>query len=205
MRFKKIDDLTRSDHYYLTESDSCLYLGEYTPGLGYAHSPTNQRIYNLKKSVSLKGQSSYSWKNREIEASATDIRNAFNWADPGLSRVTWVPVPPSKAKTDVNYDDRMLQILFKMSAGLNVDIRELVIQQTSLEASHSRVDRPKPQELADNYRINMACESPCPEFIFIVDDVLTAGSHFKAMQIVLERHFPGVRTAGVFLARTQRG
>ena len=29
-KFTKIDDLTRPDHYYLTEGDACYFIGEYT-------------------------------------------------------------------------------------------------------------------------------------------------------------------------------
>jgi len=98
----------------------------------------------------------------------------------------------------------MVQVLHYMTANLGVDVRELVYQESTVEASHLRGDRPKPAEIAANYRIDERLTDPRPTAIGIVDDVLTAGSHFKAMQMVLERHFPGVRTFGLFLARTER-
>jgi len=40
-RLTKIDDLIRPDHSYLTDVDSCYFLGEYTARKGYAFSPGN--------------------------------------------------------------------------------------------------------------------------------------------------------------------
>jgi len=37
--------------------------------------------------------------------------------------------------------------------------------------------------------------------IGILDDVLTAGTHFRAMQTVLSDRFPGVPIIGLFVAR----
>ena len=48
-RLTKIDDLTREDHWYLTDEDDCYFLGEYTAREGFGHSHTNSVIYNIKK------------------------------------------------------------------------------------------------------------------------------------------------------------
>ena len=56
-------------------------------------------------------------------------------------------------------------------------------------------------ELIENYYIDEDQAEPEPTAIWIFDDVLTAGSHFKAMQHVLTERFPGVTTAGFFVAR----
>lgn len=36
-RFTRIDELTRPDHYWLTDDDLCYFLGDYAAGQGYAH------------------------------------------------------------------------------------------------------------------------------------------------------------------------
>lgn len=202
MRLKKIDDLTRPDHYYITPQDECFYLGEYTPGVGFQHSPTNQRIANLKKDVSLRGTNQYVWKEREISACGRDLRAAFKVE--AISEVTWVPTPPSKAKGDPKYDDRIVRVLREMTVGIRADVREIVHQKESVRPSHLQSDRPRPAEIAANYRVDQEMLLPEPKLIGIVDDVLTAGSHFKAMKMVLEEYYPGVRTFGLFLARTER-
>lgn len=205
MRIKKLEPVDQGDHYYLEETDTCYYFGEYTPRAGYGHSPTNQAISNLKKSVSLVGTSQYRWKIASIQNYGAMLSQAFNWANPKLLEVTWVPVPPSRAKGDSGYDDRMLQVLQIMAQSKTLDIRELVYQKSSTVPSHlTEGKRPPPQDIAVNYEINSTLITPAPKAIAIVDDVLTAGAHFKAMQLVLNRHFPGVVTFGVFLARTER-
>jgi hypothetical protein len=51
LRLTKIDDLTRSDHSYLTAADDCYFLGEYTARKGFAFSATNRLILNFKKTM----------------------------------------------------------------------------------------------------------------------------------------------------------
>jgi hypothetical protein len=43
--------------------------------------------------------------------------------------------------------------------------------------------------------------NPAPDRILIVDDLLTGGSHFAGMKMVLARRFPDTPSAGLFLAR----
>lgn len=205
MRIKKLERVHKRDHFYLEETDACYYFGEYTPRAGYGHSPTNQAISNLKKSVTLVGTPQYHWKIESIRDYGALLNQAFDWGNPNVQDTTWVPVPPSKAKGSSEYDDRMLQVLYAMSSGRSLDIRDLVYQKNSTDSSHLAIGkRPSPQELSVNYEIDLTLSHPTPKTIAIVDDVLTAGAHFKAMQLVLNRHFPGVMTFGVFLARTER-
>lgn len=51
MRLTKIDELTRGQHYHLSEDDTCYFFGEYTARKGYAFSNTNNLIHNFKKGV----------------------------------------------------------------------------------------------------------------------------------------------------------
>ena len=41
--------------------------------------------------------------------------------------------------------------------------------------------------------------------LFLVDDVLTAGSHFRAAKDLLSLNFPGVPVVGLFVARRVPG
>src|SRR3546814_4655332 len=45
--------------------------------------------------------------------------------------------------------------------------------------------------------------SPAPQAIGIVDDVLTAGTHYRAMHNVLAARFPNVPIIGLFVARSE--
>lgn len=196
-RILKIDALTLPDHHYLEAEDTCYYAGEYTAGEGHAYSDTNQLIHNFKKTMDKRGTPQWRYKQSAISEGANIVRRAIK--EDAL--VTFVPVPPSKAKTDPLYDDRMLQLLRFACAGRHTDIRELIVQEQSAEASHLAVRRPTPDELVANYSLDEDLAEPVPQIIFIVDDVLTTGCHFKAMQRLLAQRFPQASIAGLFLAR----
>ena len=119
----------------------------------------------------------------------------------GPKLLTFVPIPPSKAKTDPLYDNRLLRMLQIMGAAQGCDIRELVLQEKTGDASHSSSSRPPPDQLANGYHIDKNLIAPKPSAIAVFDDVLTTGSHFKAVQLVLQKEFPGVPIVGFFIAR----
>ena len=63
----------------------------------------------------------------------------------------------------------MLRVLQYMAQGVNADIRELVVQRESYQASHESGDnRIKLNELIDLYEINEADAMPLPPSILIV-------------------------------------
>jgi hypothetical protein len=51
------------------------------------------------------------------------------------------------------------------------------------------------------YKIDESLAVPPPRQIGVFDDVLTAGTHFRAMKAILERRFPETRITGIFVAR----
>jgi hypothetical protein len=196
VRFQKIEEKNRTDHYYITEGDECLFLYEYTAGMGYAHSETNQLILNLKKK---KGAGGYVWKGRAIASCAAALGPAINpkWLAEGVL----VPVPPSKIKSDPLYDDRMTQVCRAIRSDGPVDVRELITQIKSTEAVHEG-SRLKPEEIRANYTIDETlCGEGSPKYIGIVDDMLTAGAHFRAAKDTLSERFPNSRIVGFFIAR----
>lgn len=200
-RLSKIDELTRLDHSYLEPDDECYYLGEYTARMGYAHSDTNQLIYNFKKSPEKKGRPEWHYKEAAIQQVASQFRAIFS--DDWLSqKATLVPIPPSKHKADPLYDDRMIRMLRQMTSGLTSDVRELVIQKANMHAAHDEThQRPTPTDLIANYEVPEDLATPAPRVIAVFDDLITTGCHFKAMQAVLGRRFPGVPMIGFFIAR----
>ena len=106
-RILKIDALTLPDHHYLDAQDICFYASEYTAGEGHAYSNTNQLIHNFKKTMDKRGTAQWQYKERAIQQ-ATNIFRAAIKPD---AKITFVPVPPSKAKNDPLYDDRLLRLL----------------------------------------------------------------------------------------------
>lgn len=196
-RISKIDELSLPDHHYLDSEDDCYYFGEYTARKGYSHSATNQLISNLKKKISLKRTPQYQYKHQAI-------RQVSNLLGRFLSpeTITFIPVPPSKDKSHPEYDDRLIQVFQHYHVANNlVDFRELVHQTMSTEAAHESEDRPSPGELESIYHVDGSQFNGVREHICIFDDVITTGSHFKAMQSVLKKLFPGRNIFGLFVAR----
>jgi hypothetical protein len=196
-RVLEVDALVLPDHHYLDAGDTCYYAGEYTAGENHAYSDTNQLILNLKKSVDRRGRPEWRYKEQAIAQAATMLRAALN----ERAQLTLVPVPPSKARTDPAHDDRMLRLLQRVSVNRPYDVRELVVQTHSTLAAHLAEQRPTPDELVAIYRLNEAVALPEPQMIFIVDDVLTTGCHYKAVKQILARRFPDAAIYGLFVAR----
>ena len=120
-----------------------------------------------------------------------------------LKRATLVPIPPSKGKDHPEYDDRMTVICEDIPVEFNLDVRELVTQTTSMATAHGAEPghRPDVDDLLAVYQIDEDLAEPTPEAIAIVDDVLTAGTHYRAMKRILSDRFPNVPINGVFIAR----
>lgn len=193
---KEFDEEIRRDHSYMRPDDDCYYFVEFVKGAGYGP-PGNSFINNLKKKPSKRGTYEWQHKLRAIDDAAETLRHELpgDW----LENSTFVPIPPSKAKDHPEYDDRMSQVLHKL--GQDVDVRELVYQKESMDETHTLLQRHSIEELVDNYEIDEDETYPEPTHIIIVDDVMTAGKHFRAMVSVLEEKFPRVPISGVFLAR----
>jgi hypothetical protein len=196
-RFLKIDDLARSDHSYLEVTDDCYYIGEYTARGGHACSETNQLIHNFKKGVEKRGRPEWAYKERAIGTIANMIRGNVK-PDAVL---TFVPIPPSKATSHSLYDNRMSRVLTMASSGRPSDVRELIVQIQSVEATHLANSRPSPDEVLRNYRLDESLILPEPQIIFLVDDVLTTGCHFKAAKRLLLARLPNANVVGLFVAR----
>jgi hypothetical protein len=197
--FTAIDDLLRPLHAHLADRDQCYFLREYTSGRGYAHSETNRLIHNLKKPPDRRGKPEWRYKELAIQQVAREFRENLDLGR--LRRVTLVPMPPSKARGDPLYDDRMLRILRAMDVEGQLDIRELVILSASMPAVHTTVLRPAVADLVAQLSIDDRLVLPPPTSIVIVDDVLTTGAHFVTAKTILAARFPGIPIRGLFVAR----
>ena len=199
MRLSQIDDATRGDHHHLTNQDDCYYLFEYTSGQDFRFSKANSIISNLKKKPGTQNQPDYKYKLDEIRKASIALRKAINpeWLKSG----TLVPVPGSKCVGHPNYYDRMEQICRGMQKGL--DVRNLVVQTVSTDAAHEADNNPRPnvEDLIKLYQIDESLCNRTPADIGVFDDVITAGTHFRAMKTILNERFPGVRVSGFFIAR----
>jgi len=198
-RLTEIDDLTRPDHFYLMADDACYFLGEYTARKGFAFSRTNQLVLNFKKGLVKRGSQQWKYKEQAIGQAATVFRTALT--GDLLDRITLVPIPPSKAKTDPLYDDRLVRMLGAVRPQPPLDIRELICSESAPQRAHDRTNRPRPEEIQANYAVDKMLLNPKPNTVALVDDVLTTGAHFRAAYSVIKQAFPGIPIVGLFIAR----
>lgn len=199
LRLTKIDQTTLADHCYLTEGDHCYYLTEYTARKGFNFSRANQLVLNFKKPVSARNRPEWRYKEQAIAEAANGFRGSIKASmfDTG----TLVPIPPSKARHDPEYDDRVVRMIQAIRADPPLDIRELILQPLSTEPVHQSERRPRPEDIQGRYQLDNRLAVPHPQWIALVDDVLTTGAHFKAAQTILNEAFPEVPVIGLFIAR----
>lgn len=200
-RFRRIDETNIGDHHHLTAADECYFLFEYTAHKRYDYSTTNNLISNLKKKPGASSIAELRYKAAAIRQCAAYIAAAVN--RDRLPDWTIVPIPPSKQKSDPAYDDRLLRVCRLLDAPRPLDIRELVVQAQSTVAAHEAEagERHSLDNLLAIYQIDKAMVRPAPKGILLVDDVLTAGTHYRAMHTILTRRFPGVPIHAMFIAR----
>ncbi len=204
-RLNQVDESERGGlHYYLGDNDECYYIGEYTTGAGYNEpSGINQAVFNLKKKPSIResNPAAYQYKGEAIRLIARCMAKLLK-PEVIQNTITLVPIPPSKVMSDPDYDDRMLQICNQMTeiAG-GGDVAELLVQKSSTHATHEDIHKPTPDMLIDNYEVVVPQSYIPRQYIILVDDVLTTGSHYVACRRLLSMHFPSAFIYGLFFAR----
>lgn len=203
MNLRAVDKSCLPDHFYIRSEDTCFYLHEYVSGAGYDGGIGNSLILNIKRKPSKMVMFDYRWRKKydAIWQCTCDLKSAILQKKTWLEKVTFVPMPGSKAYGHVDYDDRMGMICKHIHTKL--DVRSLIIQKRSVTAAHARQsnERPGIAEVRRNLEIDENYSRPLPKWIVVVDDVLTTGAHYRAVCDVLKDRFREAHVAGLFLAR----
>ncbi len=193
----KLDELELRRRIDLNATDQCRYWRTYTPKENYHFSETNRLIQNFKISPQEKHRLTH--KEAAIRQIAYELMQVI--PDSVYQNFTFVPVPPSKPINHPEYDDRLIQVLKHVQKEKNnLDFRVLVTQQQSTSAAHTMPSgqRLNIQQLCNLYAFKDSV--PDPQKIVIFDDVLTKGTHLKAMQKILNQHYPQTPIIGLFIA-----
>lgn len=194
---QKIDTQNLSKTSELSCDDAYYFLGDYVSG-SYQH-PMTSFILDFK---SKSGHFRYGNKNLAIQQLARFL------ALSNIDHYTVVPVPPSKSKSHPDHDDRLIRTLAYVAAmkGTPLYVQELIVQPQSYEASHDcsrlKKNRPDSSELSTRYRLQNVAASELKDTIMIFDDVITKGSHFKAIKRLLVVRYPEKKIVGLFIAQT---
>jgi predicted amidophosphoribosyltransferase len=161
----------------------------------------NQVINNFKKPMDRKNKPEWYFKEQAILKIAYWLISTTTWDK--LKTATWVPMPPSKAKSDSDYDDRLWRVLLKVKENeASLDIRELLLAKSSREAAHNPGSvRPKVNDHINNFIFDKSQSDPKPRAIIFFDDIITSGAHFKAGQAIIVKEYSDVPIIGLFVAR----
>lgn len=211
-RLQVVGDIERPQHFHLDATHRCYFWGEYTPwehtdGKRWNFSPTNRLIANLKKSVDRRGQSDWVHKESAIEEIGQAFAKFWKWSALKQAGVILVPMPPSRARTDPLYDDRMLRVVnsIKHHSALDLSVEELLVCNGSAPASHTAPIRPSIGKIQSGMSIDSIPAGVRPSNVFIFDDILTTGAHFVVACQLLQKVYPEARIIGNFVARSCRG
>ena len=180
---------------HIKDDDLCIYAREYVAGgYGYKGGPTNQLIINFKKVPPFKINTS-KWKYRE---DAIEIFAMETVQLPRLKTVT--AIPSSRTKNHSKYDNRFEDFfarLLKSRSYLSVEW-PVEIKKT-VPASRCQGDR-DPKSIKENYSWRGFKNKP-PEELYIFDDVLVSGAHFRAISDFLKENNYTGKIIGVFWAK----
>jgi len=203
-KWRRTDESTHLYHFP-NHQEFYLYYGRiYTSGLGYSHSCTNRLILNLKKSPHA-SEPELHYKALAIQKFAEEVISLFSHFKPESS-FTLVPMPPSKAKSHLDYDDRLEQVAAIVASQLtNVSVLPILLTCQSSEGYHTNSISRNPNEIYKLMGIDENCK-PCDQegkILAVIDDVLTSGAHFSAAQRHLQETFPESRIIGIFWAKAE--
>ena len=196
----KIDSNNRP--LYINDNDFCIYAREYISGKGYQVCQTNSLIYNFKKSPS-RANKTKEWKHRNnaIKVFKQEINPLLVKLQHQIKTITVTAVPSSKAKSDPEYNYRFEELFKFLESGLNLTIEWPVKIKKSVEASHLSEKRPTPESIKQNYVWKGFKQSP-PKILYVFDDILTEGAHFRAMSDFLEENNFKGKVVGIFWVKT---
>ncbi|HSX38625.1 MAG TPA: hypothetical protein VLE95_07335 [Chlamydiales bacterium] len=163
----------------------------------------NKLILNYKKEMKWKGKAGWEYKEPAIKKVASFFSESIlrtSVFPERIKQALLVPIPPHAINTDPEHDDRNLKMLKYFMP--NGKIHEIILQKKSTEPSHKSKKKRDPKIFEENYFINNP--DPKIEFneIWLFDDILRDGTHFRAAHKVLSYSFPHVKIVGFFIARS---
>lgn len=203
MFLRKIDELTRPDHVLLDTSSDCYYFADYPGGNRPENlqNPIYSLIHNLKKKPNRRNTASWRYKIEAIQRCSAMIIRYFERAG-NIDKYSFVPIPPSKNKSNPLYDPRLVHVLEGVKERLpECDIRDLLSLTSDMVASHRTRIRPTIDELYQNYRLDRSQLFGIRENIILFDDMITLGAHFQAAKRKILDSKEDAKVMGIFISR----
>jgi hypothetical protein len=212
----KMNEQMLAGHHSLSPDDDCYYMLEYTTEDSFPYTLGNTLITNLKKKPDRKQTLEWSYKEWTIRQLATELTAALSTLI-DFATTTIIPIPPSKTRSNPQYDDRVLQVI-RSACPAVADIRESIACREDHAPAHESDERDRPgvDQLMTNYiwvdRVQPTDPAAPPDAaahphtphrpnIVLFDDVIASGNHFTACKRFLLRYHPATHITGIFIAR----
>jgi len=186
-------DLALHTRVHLTKNDHCFYFLE-KEAEGYTHSEANNLVYNFKKPLDRRGKPEWSYKEKAIRQ-FTQMLCGVKYPEGSIL----IPAPTSNPRADEAWDDRIDRAVLGIKNCRNdIAVETILDTAVSHEPAHSGGDRS-----LETIRNHTVCNtlSQQTSLVFLVDDVLTTGAHFKVWKEMILESNPGVEDViGLFLS-----
>lgn len=197
----RIFDRTQGGSLYLEDDDICLYYMDKTNGRPSDSEP-NQRIYNLKidPSKMTKAQRDAGWKQEAITQCADDMAGYLRrWKTVDPANTILVPVPPSKPVGAKGYDNRMILVCKAIYDQTGIRYIDCLRTRANHGAMHNGGLARDIDRLRQNIDFYPQMIPEGIQYVILIDDQLTKGTHFKAIKPFFDEL--GYIVVGMFWAK----
>ncbi|MFC1944846.1 hypothetical protein ACFLX5_05105 [Chloroflexota bacterium] len=194
--WKKIDiqRFIESVPIHLNDDDLCFYARELISHGGYTASDANSLMNNFKKEASKRGTREWFHKERAVKQLAGELAPAL------IDNAMVFSIPTSKTKDHLDHDLRFEMLFEEVRAIKTVVVVEPIRYSISQLAAHDEGGTRDPDIIKSNY-IWDGFGGKCPDIVYIVDDVLTTGGHFRACKDFVLEHCPETLILGYFFCK----
>ena len=181
---------------YLTAGDECYYAREFIAHGGYSAGDGNQCISNFKKKPETRNTNQWPHRMRAVEQFAAEVSLVIP------RDATVATIPTSKIRGQPGYCDRFDELMVRLGRRRSdIIVVEPIVRSQAGESLHvgARTRRVE-EELAKIRWVGFSGTAPLR--LYLIDDVITAGTMFKACKRLILQHNPRTVAVGLFWART---
>lgn len=183
---------------YLTDDEegSIWYFMGYDPDASFS-STAKSRVKNFKKSGLIKTAkpTEWYWRCKAVNEFADDLLLLI----PPHSNVTYIP--STMLKDNPNYNNRYEDLFERMARlSLTLNLLHLFSCRAEITPAHEQGSR-NPGVIEKNLQIEESLLDGL-DHLYVIDDVITTGGHFKACKNKIARTHPDIGITGAFWGLT---
>jgi hypothetical protein len=153
-------------------------------------------VSNYKKGIEHRGEKQWYYKEEAIRKFA----NLIIETPIGDNRILLLAGPPSKRRDSPLFDSRNEDVLKIANRVRGIPISFNLGAIHDIEPIHIQGGYRNPARLKGLY--TFIPFKNIPDIVYIVDDVITSGSHYVVWRDLINQNHPEVEVRGIYLART---